>query len=239
MNIFKDLSCETVCLKTLNSKALASVTEQLIEFSGSHYQLTSKAQFISQVIQPARDGVIERYSINNKLVGFTRIYQQDIDTIAYQGTVFSSSSWHIPNLNLVTLSARRALIKSLRLKLANPEKRSCYLVIVNSPERFNYLKQVNPQCVTLANTQCKSSVSELIKAVCLENEWQMDANKPCIVHQNFPARERQHSSVTNQEFYKQNPGYLTGDWLMVHIPLELQVIARCLKQSVIQSSMAC
>lgn len=231
MNLFNELSRESLRLNTLSDKTLAQVTAQLQRFTYRYYGIVDARQFVTQILQPDQDGLVDIYRISGKLAGFTRTYRQYANTPAYDGMVFSSSSWHLPSKALMALMARRVILRALRYKLANPHEPIFYIDIVNSAQRFQYLKQVNPQCIALLEKTTNHQAAVLRTQLCRHNGWTQDSKNPLIIVQNGQLSQPKNSvSALDSEYHHVNPGAEKGDWLMVCVPTDIAIIGQCLKR---------
>jgi len=233
MSIINSLCHKEVALASLHEKERADLIKKLVEFTQQYYRIDDPQCFIERVLQPDTNGTLVIYSIADTWVGYTCSYQQTLMTSKKQYTVFSSSVWYNPNLQLDAATARFALLHTLRYRLFKPHESLAYFVIASSPQRYNYLKKLNPDCESCPNGTARMEITELITAMAQQNNWEQDIDNPFIIHQKFPALTHlQHSTDTASDFIKLNPKYNEGDWLMVYVPLDLQTISKSIKLSV-------
>ncbi len=233
MSVINSLCHEEVVLASLQEKERDGLINKLVAFAQQYYRIDDPQCFIEQVLQPNTKGVVVIYSIADTWVGYTRSYQQTLMISKKQYTVFSSSVWYNPNLQLDAATARFALLNTLRYRLFKPHESLAYFVIASSPQRYNYLKKLNPDCEPCPKGTARREITELIKTMAQQNKWEQDLENPFIIHQKFPALIYPQQAPDNtSDFIELNPKYKEGDWLMVYVPLDLQTIGKSIKHSV-------
>ena len=233
MSIINNLCHKEVVLAALSEKERCALIKKLVAFTQQYYRVDDAEHFIQQVLQPGAETVVVIYSIADTWIGYTCSYQQVLVTATKQYTVFSTSVWHNPKLRLDTVTARFALLHTLRYRLFNPHESLAYFVIANNPQRYNYLKKLNPDCEPCPKGNARVEIANLIKIMAQQNKWQQDPDNPLIINQQFPALSHlEQDQDKNADFIKFNPNYKEGDWLLVYVPLDLQTISKSIRHSV-------
>ncbi|MCC5791231.1 MAG: hypothetical protein JJT82_01280 [Legionellaceae bacterium] len=233
MHIINGLHCREVPWDELSASDRTTMFKQLIAFARQHYHIPDAAAFVEQVLQPKRPGRLAIFSRGDQWLGFTRLYSLTLVTSEGELTVFSGSTWHDQAIKLTPYAARFALMHTLRYKLFQPQARLSYLATANTPQRYSALYQLSAHCEPQHDGRMSDSTLEIMNQMALAMDWEQDAQRPYIIKQAFRVRQyAQQASDDDPAYTALNPDYQHGDWLIVYLPLDLQMIGKCLKQSI-------
>ncbi len=209
---------------------------KLIQFTEQHYHIENTAIFINSVLRPQQTGdIIVFYGDADELVGYTRIYQQQLDIKNKHITMSSSKAYNNQTHNTSFTAARLALTQTMKYKLSHPEEELVHFSSVSTASKYHFLARLSNTIYPKPDSDVPNIVLNLVTALKETNNWPSCSTHPMLISEQLPRKHKPTPEAATDDpltnyYLSLNPDDMTERDLLVCIPLNLGNIGHSIRQ---------
>ncbi len=226
-----------------NSRSIsAPLIQKLSQFTTQHYHIENTSAFIDNVLKPQQMGELIIFSGEaDELVGFTRIYQQQLELKGIPIKIYSTITYNNQTHNTSIAGARLGLTRTMKYKLSHPGEELVHFASVSTASKYQFLTRISNTIYPRPNSDVPEEILRLAKILKESNNWPSSATHPMVIggqllkKQQLPAETATDDPLTNY-YLSLNPDGAQGKALLVCIPLNIRNIGYGIRQLLTQAS---
>ncbi len=219
-----------------------SLVDVLLQFTEIHHHIENKKTFIERVIKPHTAGnLILFYGESDQLVGYTRIYQHQLEIKSNLITIFSAKTYSNPTHNTLYAGARLGLTHTMKYKLAHPEEELVHFSSVTTPYKYQFLSHLSNTVYPRPHVEVPKHILVLVNFLKEANDWSSSETHPMLIHDGLQRKlpltlESIPEPTVADYFDSLNSEINLGFSLLVCIPLNLCNISYGIRKILMLSS---
>jgi hypothetical protein len=214
-----------------------ALVAEMVDIVLATFEGPTREMVEQRVVFREPDANFALFERGDQLIGFVSYLITRVEVDGRSWGVLDAGAYLRPDARgLGVHIAQRIVLHALRFKLRHLATPLCCVGIATTPAAYRLASKTVPALTPRPGSEPAPHIARLVDTVMRQRGYQQVDGDPFRVHVGMTIKPRdearldrfvqQAASPAVPFFVQRNPGYRTGHWLVVHIPMGLRDLSR-------------